>query len=51
MPEPMYLIIQELVKELHETNRIMNDIRTDIHEIHRAIVDLDDTLQKVSDYV
>ena len=49
MPEPMYLIIQELVKELHETNRIMNDIRTDIQEIHRAILELDDTLQNVRD--
>ena len=49
MPEPMYLIIQELVKELHETNRIMNGIRSDIQEIREAIVDLNDTLQNVSD--
>ena len=49
MPEPMYLIIQELVKALQETNRIMNGIRSDIQEIREAIVDLNDTLQNVSD--
>ena len=47
--DPVCLILQDLVNELHATNRIMNDIRADIKSIHNELREINNTIIRAND--